>query len=72
MCLNSSPPLPARNKTTPRAVASLLAAGVACVDAQYVVDWVAHPWAPLAPHYRHGSQTGAALAELEAGRAAGV
>ncbi len=43
-----------------------------CVSPSYLVEWVAHPWAPLGPqHRRFGTLPGRALAALEAGRGGG-
>ncbi|GLC76168.1 hypothetical protein PLESTF_001745400 [Pleodorina starrii] len=52
-------------KQEDKLVSSLRVAGAAVVAPAYVVDWVAHPGASLAQHYRHNTAPGEALAEME-------
>ena len=55
-----------------RWVRAFKAAGLSCVGPSYLVDWVAHPWTPLAPQHRlFGTEAGAAVAKLEAARSKG-
>ncbi|GLI59394.1 hypothetical protein VaNZ11_001260 [Volvox africanus] len=55
-------------KQEDKLVASLRAADATVVAPAYVVDWVAHPQASLAQHYRHGTTPGEALVALERDR----
>jgi hypothetical protein len=53
-------------------VKTFLTSGVPCVSTSYFIDWVAHPWQPLTPHFLFGTEPTEKLALLEAQRGKSV